>query len=45
MLQLTEAASQTAESLREINHAIEQLSGTSQGLRQEISHFKVAALA
>lgn len=42
MVQLSEAASQTAESLREINGAIGQLNEASQGLRHEISRFKVS---
>lgn len=42
MVQLSEASSQTAESLREINGAIAQLNDAAQGLRQEISSFKVA---
>ena len=41
MLQLSEASSQTADSLREINNAIGQLNEAAQGLRQEISRFKV----
>ncbi|MCL1467921.1 methyl-accepting chemotaxis protein [Argonema galeatum] len=41
MVQLSEASSQTADSLREINRAISQLNEASQGLRQEISRFKV----
>jgi methyl-accepting chemotaxis protein WspA len=41
MMQLSEASTQTAESLREINGAIEQLNEVAQGLRQEISRFKV----
>ncbi|MDF0553814.1 methyl-accepting chemotaxis protein [Kamptonema sp. UHCC 0994] len=42
MVQLSEASSQTAESLGEINGAISQLNEAAQGLRQEISRFKVA---
>ncbi|MDB9514921.1 methyl-accepting chemotaxis protein [Kamptonema animale CS-326] len=42
MVQLSEASSQTAQSLREINGAISQLNEAAQGLRHEISHFKVA---
>jgi methyl-accepting chemotaxis protein WspA len=36
MLQLSEASSQTADSLREINSAIGQLNEAAQGLRREI---------
>ncbi|MBD2181809.1 methyl-accepting chemotaxis protein [Planktothrix sp. FACHB-1355] len=43
MVQLSEASSQTAESLREINNSIGQLKDADQGLRCEISRFKVAA--
>lgn len=42
MVQLSEASTQTADALREINGAIAQLNEASQGLRQEISRFKVA---
>lgn len=42
MEQLSETSTQTAESLREINTAIEQLNQVAQGLRQEISRFKVS---
>ncbi len=41
MMQLSEASSQTAQSLREINGAIAQLNETAQGLRSEVSRFKV----
>ncbi|MDZ8053052.1 MAG: methyl-accepting chemotaxis protein [Aulosira sp. ZfuVER01] len=41
MLQLSSTSLQTADSLREINSAIAQLNQVSQGLRQEISRFKV----
>ncbi len=43
MVQLSEASSQTAQSLREINGAISQLNEAAQGLRQEVSRFKVAS--
>jgi methyl-accepting chemotaxis protein len=39
---LSEASSQTAASLREVNGAIAQLTEAAQGLRYEVSHFKVA---
>jgi methyl-accepting chemotaxis protein WspA len=42
MFQLSSAFSQTAESLREINKAIEQLNEAAQGMRQEVSRFKVS---
>ncbi len=42
MMQLSEASSQTALSLREINGAIAQLNDAAQGLRSEVSRFKVA---
>jgi methyl-accepting chemotaxis protein WspA len=42
MMQLGEASRQTATSLSETNTAIAQLTGTAQGLRQEISRFKVS---
>jgi methyl-accepting chemotaxis protein WspA len=42
MVQLSESSAQTSQSLREINHAIGQLNEAAQGLRKEISHFKVA---
>ena len=42
MVQLSEASSQTVDSLREINGAIGQLNNAAQGLRHEISRFKVA---
>lgn len=42
MVQLSEASAQTADALREINGAIGQLNEASQGLRQEISKFKVS---
>jgi methyl-accepting chemotaxis protein WspA len=42
MVHLSEASSQTAQSLREINGAISQLNEAAQGLRMEISRFKVA---
>jgi methyl-accepting chemotaxis protein WspA len=41
MLQLSEASMQTAEALREINGSISQLNEASQGLRQQISSFKI----
>ena len=41
MVQLSSTSGQTADSLREINGAIAQLNQVSQGLRQEISRFKV----
>lgn len=41
MAQLSEASSQSAASLREVNGAISQLNEAAQGLRQEISRFKV----
>jgi methyl-accepting chemotaxis protein WspA len=41
MLQLSEASIQTAEALREINGSISQLNEASQGLRQQISSFKI----
>jgi methyl-accepting chemotaxis protein WspA len=41
MEQLSETSIQTADSIREINSAIEQLSQVAQGLRQEISRFKL----
>ncbi len=41
MVQLSEASSQTAQSLREINSSIRELNEAGQGLRQEISRFKV----
>ncbi|MDZ8053053.1 MAG: methyl-accepting chemotaxis protein [Aulosira sp. ZfuVER01] len=41
MMQLSSTSMQTADSLREINGAIAQLNQISQGLRQEISRFKV----
>ncbi|MCL1469177.1 HAMP domain-containing methyl-accepting chemotaxis protein [Argonema antarcticum] len=43
MVQLSEASSQTAQSLREVNGAINQLNEAAQGLRQEVSRFKVAS--
>jgi methyl-accepting chemotaxis protein WspA len=42
MVQLSEASTQTAEALREINGAIEQLNDAAQGLRIEISRFKIS---
>lgn len=42
MAQLSEASVQTADALRDINGAIAQLNDAAQGLRQEISRFKVA---
>jgi methyl-accepting chemotaxis protein WspA len=42
MVQLSEASTQTAEALREINGAIEQLNEAAQGLRLEISRFKIS---
>lgn len=42
MVQISEASSQTADALREINGAIGQLNEAAQGLRQEMSCFKVA---
>ena len=41
MSQLTSSSMQTADSLRDINHAIAQLNQVSQGLSQEISRFKL----
>lgn len=41
MEQLTEAAQQTVDALRETNSALEQLDDAAQGLRSEISRFKV----
>ncbi|HEY9690725.1 MAG TPA: CHASE3 domain-containing protein [Oculatellaceae cyanobacterium] len=41
MIQLSESSSQTAESLEEINRAIAQLNEAANGLRMEISRFKV----
>lgn len=41
MVQLSETSVQTADSLRDINGAIEQLNNAAQGLRREISRFKV----
>ncbi|MBW4559597.1 MAG: methyl-accepting chemotaxis protein [Mojavia pulchra JT2-VF2] len=43
MTQLSSTSVQTAASLREINNAIAQLNQVAQGLRQEISRFKVKA--
>lgn len=43
MVQLSEASSQTAQSLREVNSAINQLNEAGQGLRHEVSRFKVVA--
>ncbi|MEG4285961.1 CHASE3 domain-containing protein [Microcoleus sp. A006_D1] len=43
MVYLSQSASQTAGALREINGAISQLNEASQGLRQEISRFKVSS--
>lgn len=43
MVYLSQSASQTAGALREINGAISQLNDASQGLRQEISRFKVSS--
>ncbi|OCQ99622.1 chemotaxis protein [Oscillatoriales cyanobacterium USR001] len=43
MVQLSESSAQTSQSLREINHAIGQLNEAAQGLRKEISHFKVGS--
>jgi len=43
MVQLSESSSQTAQSLREINGAISQLNEAAQGLRMEVSRFKVAS--
>ena len=42
MVYLSQSSSQTAGTLREINGAISQLNEASQGLRQEISRFKVS---
>ena len=42
MVYLSQSSSQTAGALREINGAISQLNEASQGLRQEISRFKVS---
>ncbi len=42
MIQITEASSQTASALREINGAISQLNDAAQGLRQEVSRFKLS---
>ncbi|WP_335103944.1 methyl-accepting chemotaxis protein [Nostoc sp.] len=41
MVQLSSTSVQTADSLREINHAIAQLNQVGQGLRQEIARFQV----
>ncbi|MEH2418111.1 HAMP domain-containing methyl-accepting chemotaxis protein [Nostoc sp.] len=41
MVQLSSSSVQTADSLREINHAIAQLNQVGQGLRQEIARFQV----
>lgn len=41
MVQLSSTSVQTADSLREINHAIAQLNQVAQGLRQEIARFQV----
>ncbi|MBW4592949.1 MAG: hypothetical protein KME46_08495 [Brasilonema angustatum HA4187-MV1] len=41
MVQLSEASSQTADSLRGINMAIAQLNDAAHSLRQEVSQFKV----
>jgi len=41
MVQLSSTSVQSADSLREINHAITQLNQVTQGLRQEISRFQV----
>jgi methyl-accepting chemotaxis protein WspA len=43
MVQLSEASLQTAESLRDINGAISQLNDAANGLRQEVSRFRVNA--
>jgi methyl-accepting chemotaxis protein WspA len=43
MVYLSQSSSQTAGALREINAAISQLNEASQGLRQEISRFKVTS--
>lgn len=43
MEQLSDTSLQTANSLREINAAIEQLNQVAQGLRQEIAYFKVGS--
>ncbi|MBW4488021.1 MAG: methyl-accepting chemotaxis protein [Trichocoleus desertorum ATA4-8-CV12] len=45
MVQLSETSVQTADALQEINRAIDQLNQAAQGLRQEISRFKVGAIA
>jgi methyl-accepting chemotaxis protein WspA len=42
MLQLNEATGQTADALREINVVLLNLDNASQGLRQEVSRFKVS---
>ncbi|WP_334729957.1 HAMP domain-containing methyl-accepting chemotaxis protein [Nostoc sp.] len=41
MVQLSSTSVQSADSLREINHAITQLNQVTQGLRQEIARFQV----
>jgi methyl-accepting chemotaxis protein WspA len=43
MVYLSQSSSQTTAALREINGAISQLNDASQGLRQEISQFKVSS--
>jgi methyl-accepting chemotaxis protein WspA len=43
MEQLSQASQQTADSLQETNHALEQLDEAANGLRTEISRFKVVA--
>lgn len=45
MTQLSSTSAQTAGSLREINNTISQLNQVAQGLRQEISRFKVRAIS
>ncbi|MFL9450393.1 MULTISPECIES: methyl-accepting chemotaxis protein [Nostocales] len=43
MIQLSNTSTQTTDSLREINNAIHQLNQVAQGLRHEMSRFKVTA--
>jgi len=43
MVQLSESSAQTAQSLREINGAISQLTEAAQGLRLEVSRFKLSS--
>jgi methyl-accepting chemotaxis protein WspA len=43
MIQVSEASMQTAAALREVNHAISQLNDAAQGMRQEVSKFRLSA--